>query len=390
MIKSKCLNNRIINSKVFFLLALIVAFACTNQHDSKKFKILDEANLMRYASGVRIAKVDQGYLLQLKLPWSQSVQEQELFLLWPDSLSVPSKFNQLTVIKTPVNKLITLSSTQWSPLLKLGMTDRILGISEAGYVLDSTMRRLLVQGKVAEVAKNGQIDFEKLVSTEAELVLYSPDPMGIPETLKRTGINLLPWPDYMENSPLGRAEWLRVLGYLTGEQAATDRWFDLVAAEYNQLKNLVDKQSLPKPTIIAEKAFNGQWYIPGGRSYLAKIFEDAGADYIWKDEPSNGSIPLDIETIIAKGSEATFWRISHASKSDYSYAQLLQENELYGSFTAFQNRKVILCNTLKNGYFERSQYEPNVVLADFIHILHPDLLTDHQVVYHELLMPDNE
>lgn len=372
---------------VSVFIAVVAFFMSCSQHPAQKqFVISTEENLIQFAEGVRIMPLESGFLLQINLPWKTSAEADNQFLLWPDSLEVPAKFQDLPLIKTPVKKLVTLSSTQWSPLLKLGLEDRIVGISEAGYVLDSLMQQLLRADKVVEVAKNGQYDFEQLINTKAELVLFSPYSTGTPESLTRTGMTLLPWPDYLENSPLGRAEWFRILGFLTQKNAITDLWFDEVVRNYQSLQQVVLDSKLTKPTIIAEKAFNGQWYIPGGNSYLAQIFEDAGADYLWKDEPSTASVPLDIETIIAKGFKADYWRISQASSSPYSYNQLLKENPLYSSFEAFKNHKVILCNTFKTGYFEKSQYEPDVVLADFIHIFHPYLIENHKPVYHTLLI----
>ena len=368
-----------------FMLMMAVLISCNHQPKQKKVTISAHENLIQFAKGVSVIPLESGFLLQIKLPWETNAEAEKQFLLWPDSLEAPTNFQDLPLIKTPVKRLVTLSSTQWSPILKLGLEDRIVGISEAGYVLDSLMQQLLQAGKVVEVAKNGQFDFEKLLSTKADLVLFSPYATGTPESLTRTGMTLLPWPDYLETSPLGRAEWFRVLGFLTQNQEITDQWFDEVVQNYQKLSKLVADSELHTPTIIAEKAFNGQWYIPGGKSYLAQIFEDAGADYLWKDEPSTASVPLDIETIIAKGSTADFWRISQASNAAYGYEQLLKENALYSSFDAFKNHKVILCNTFKTGYFEKSQYEPDVVLADFIYIFHPHLLPNHKPVYHNLL-----
>lgn len=367
------------------IVVLIILFsACNNQQEQKQMAFSTENNLIHFAENVRVLPLGEGFLLQINLPWKTASPHD--FLLWPDSLDVPAEYKNIQLIKTPVKRLVTLSSTQWSPLLKLEHEDIIVGISEADYVLDSRMKQLLAAEKVVEVAKNGQYDFEKLLNTKAELVLFSPYSTGTPESLKRTEMTLLPWADYLENSPLGRAEWFRILGFLIQENEITDQWFEEVVENYQSLKQKVAKSTLKKPTIIAEKAFNGQWYIPGGNSYLAQIFNDAGADYLWKHEPSKASVPLDIETIIAKGAHADYWRISQASRGDYSYEQLLKENPLYSSFDAFKKHKVILCNTSKTGYFEKSQYEPDVVLADFVHIFHPHLLPNHQTVYHSLLI----
>ena len=203
-----------------------------------------------------------------------------------------------------------------------------------------------------------------------------------------TGAVLFPFADYLETTPLGRAEWIRVIGLLTGRQREADSCFDAIVSRYDALKDLcADVDS--KPTVFSDLAFNGQWYIAGGQSYMARLFADAGADYLWKDDPSTASFPLDAETILAKARHADFWRVANSSSLPMTYASLQKENPVYGLFDAYRNRKILVCDIQETGYFETSQLEPDVLLADFIHFFHPEILNaldpDYVPKYYHLM-----
>ena len=368
------------------LFAAFIAFTfltCCQPEKKPDSEHENSHNLLKYAQGARLFQQEQGYLLQIIDPWNSNAIISEYFLLYG------SDFNQSIdstrdVVQIPVNALITLSSTQWSPLVQLGVDTLVKGISEADYVRNERMRQLIDAGRVIEVSANGVFDAEKIVSLQPSLILYSPFTSGVPDVLLHTGFPLLPWPDYFESDPLGRAEWLRILGVLTGTREQADAWFFAIEKRYNALKYLAtDVQN--KPTVFSDKAFSGQWFVPGGQSYIAAIFRDAGADYVWKDNDSKASFPLDIESILNKAQQADFWRIAQAANDDYSYEQIAQENEIYRSFKAFQQHQILFCNTAKTAYFERSQFEPDVILSDFVHLFHPELLPDHQPVYYNLL-----
>ena len=116
--------------------------------------------------------------------------------------------------------------------------------------------------------------------------------------------------------------------------------------------------------------------MPGGNSYIAKIFSDAGGDYIWKDNESTGSLHIDAESVLLKAQDADFWRVINSSDIPFTYERLKNENELYPLFKAFKEKQLLVCNVRESGYFEKSQYEPDVLLADFIYHFHPELLTE--------------
>jgi iron complex transport system substrate-binding protein len=364
-------------------LSIFLSHACNSSHHESKISAEEEIKLPDYANGFSV--ICKGNLKQLRIhsPWNEG-SNLNVYYLWPDSLPIPDSLLVESIILTPVRNIVALSATQWGPLLKLGMASAIKGVSESRFIRNETIKNLLESGMLIDVASDGVYKMEQLVKLEPDLMLYSPDLMGISSSLQRSGIKLLAWPDYFETNPLGRAEWIKVLGLLVQKEIEANAIFDSIALSYNHLKSLT-KAVVEKPEIFADKAFAGQWYVPGGKSYIAEIFKDAGADYVFSDNNEYASFPLDIETILAKSKNADYWRIAQASDFEYSYEDLARENELYRAFEAFKNKRIIFCNTAKTAYFEQSPMEPHILLADFIAILHPELLPDHIPVYHTLL-----
>jgi iron complex transport system substrate-binding protein len=368
-----------------FILILICSlyFGCVPE--VKKPVSHTDANdhLQTYAKGFRIVELHSIRKLLIYSPW----KEDELlnnYVIWPDSLPLPDSLKSTPIIFTPVKRLIALSSTQWAAALQLNAIEGIKGVSEASYIQNEQIQDRLKSGETIEVAVNGSYKPELIVGIHADLMAYSPDPSGIPEVLSRSGYPLLAWPDYFENHPLGRAEWIKVMGLLLQRENEAAILFDSIAGSYNKLKNLTTDLN-HRPTIFADKEFSGQWYVPGGRSYMACLFRDAGADYLWADNTSTASFPLGIEAILNKAHKADFWRMAQAANDIYGYENLRQENEIYASFEAFQQKKIIFCNTAKTAYFEKSQFEPQIVLSDFIFLIHPDLLPGYSPVYYHFL-----
>jgi iron complex transport system substrate-binding protein len=374
-------------SLVLMLFAIVlIFFSCESIKDrEQKSENQQQVALVKYAEGFSLKKFDHLIELTIYNPWAKGSIFQHIYFL-SDTLPLPDSLQSSDVIRTPVRNLITLSATQWGPLMMMDEADIIKGVSEAGFISNKKMRQLFESGVVDEVAADGRFEVEKILKIQPDLILYSPDPTGVPTALEHTGLPLLSWTDYFETNPLGRTEWLKILGLLVEKEEVAFQMFDSIAADYLRLLELV-KTTKNRPTVIADKAFAGQWYIPGGKSYMARLFEDAGSQYVFAENDSEASVPLDIETILARAGQADFWRIAQAASSKYSYEQIKSENELYASFKAFQERKIIYCNILETSYFERSSLEPHHMLADFIAIFHPDLLPNHKPVFHKLLLP---
>lgn len=332
-------------------------------------------NVMRYAQNAIVIKTDKGSYVEVKDPWHEG-KALGKFLLVNDSvaLSMPDRIGDTTIIVTPVQSVVSFSSTQWSVFLQLGEIDRIKCVLEGRYAHNPTMRDLLASGKIADVGTEQAADMEKIIAAQPDIMLYSPYFDQSNDAMKRVGATMFPYADYIENTPLGRAEWIRIVGLLTAQQDKADAWFDEIERRYNALNSLcADVEE--RPTVFSDLAFNGQWYVAGGNSYIAKLFADAGADYVWKDNESAASFPLDAETILMKAQHADFWRVTNSAESPMTYASLAAQDSKYTLFDAYKNHKIIVCDIIPTGYFEQSQLEPDILLADFIHFFHPEMLT---------------
>ena len=321
------------------------------------------ANLMRYAHNVAVYAVDSGYRVEVLNPWDSTVLLGDCF-----------------VPKQGFSSVISFSSTQWSVFIELDEIDRVKGILEGRNIHSPKMKQLLANGVVKDVGTESAKNMELMIQLHPDIILYSPYFDGNQDPLRVTGAILFPFADYLESTPLGRAEWIRVVGLLAGCPERADAWFNDIERRYDELKDLcADVQQ--RPTVFSDLPFNGQWYVAGGKSYIAQLFADAGADYLWKDNPSTASFPLDSETILAKAKHADFWRVANSSSLPMTYETLKRENSIYTLFDAFKNRKVFVCDIQKTGYFETSQIEPDVLLADFIAIFHPEVMAEYKPGY---------
>jgi ABC-type Fe3+-hydroxamate transport system, periplasmic component len=350
----------------------ILSSCSDNAHKAKNGQAGKDENLMKYTSYINITNYKSGYYVNVTNPWNDKSLGD--FYLYPDSLELPDELADKSVIRTPVKSAVTYSSTQWSVFLELGEMDRVKGILETEYTDNPEVKRLLAEGKVQDVGNETNLKTEIVINMRPDVILYTPY-STVPKTEigQLTGAVMFPFADYLENHPLGRAEWLKVIGYLTCREKDTDLWFDGIVSRYESLKNIYGNIK-NRPTVFSDLPFEGQWYLPGGNSYIAQIFHDAGADYIWQDNTSTASLPVDAETVLSKAGSADFWRVMNSTGHNITYKSLAAENELYTYFKAFKDRHIIVCDIRKSGYFEKSEYEPDILLKDFVFAFHPEMM----------------
>ncbi|MBO5848414.1 MAG: ABC transporter substrate-binding protein [Bacteroidales bacterium] len=331
----------------------------------------DALNLVSYAENFEIYPLEIGYKLVIKYLSSQN----EYYLL-NDTVSIPNNLTDKTIIRTPVKSAVAFSSTQWSVFQKLGEIDKVKGILESNYTKNEDILELVARGKITDVGMSTNVNAEKLINLHPDLILYTPySGVDFSHLGRLSGATMLSFPDYLESHPLGRAEWMKVIGLLCGKEEVTNKWFDDVVRRYESLSDKCSKIE-DKPTVFSDLPFENQWYVPGGKSYIAKIFADAGGDYIWKDNESTGSLHIDAESVLLKAQQADFWRVINSYDTPFTYERLENENELYPLFKAFEEKQLLVCDVRETGYFEKSQYEPDILLADFIYHFHPELLTN--------------
>ncbi len=320
--------------------------------------------------------------VQVNDPWNENAAGQNFYFV--DQKLKDTAFADGETIVVPVDRMVCLSATHLAFLDALDAINRLVGVSSADYVVSDEFRHLVDSGQISEIGLGDHFKLETLMRLSPDVVMTSPRKGQEFELLRQAGITVLPNGDYLESHPLGRAEWIKFVGLLTGREVLAMHIFDSIKTSYDRLTQLTDSVKY-RPTVLSGKQYGGFWDLPGGRSYVARLLKDAGADYLWAENPDAGSITLDFETVYNRGYNADFWRFLAYSEEPLSYDMLRAEDERYPDFKAFIGKKVLVCNTREKPYFQIGLLEPQVILADYIRIFHPELLRDYQPKYYHLL-----
>ena len=338
-----------------------------------------------YAEGFQLTDADGYILMDIHDPQNEE-STHFLYALVPRGTKPEGIPTDYMVIETPVRSAICMTSLQLSNFIKLGAEDKVVGITSTRHLFNRTINDQLKEGKTAKIGIEGNFDNEVIMSINPDLILISPFKRGGYETMKDIGIPLIPHLGYKEMTPLGQAEWIKFVGLLLGmEQEANDK-FSAIEHRYNELKELTAEGKVTRrPIVFSGEIHGGNWYAVGGKSFLAQLFKDAGADYFLKDDDRSGGVTLDFETVYNQADEADYWRIVNSYPGTYDYKALKDQDPRYADFRAFKEKGVIYCNMREKPFYESMPTEPEVVLGDLLHIFHPNLLPDHTPVYYDLL-----
>lgn len=341
-----------------------------------------------YAKGYRVKCLPQGVrLLEIQDPQSPESPVYR-YALVPRGMDgskakegVPADYVRLEV---PIGQAICMTSLQLSNFIRLGACDHVAGITSTRHLFNKEMNERLKSGKTVKIGIEGNFDNELIMSINPDIIFISPFKRGGYDALRETDIPLVPHLGYKELTPLGQAEWIKLVGMFLGMEEKAAQEFGAMEARYKELRQLA-KGVKNRPVVFSGEIRGGNWYAVGGRSFLAELFRDAGADYFLKDDPRSGGVTLDFETVYSMAADADYWRIVNSYPDDFSYAALKSLDPRYADFKAFKEKQVVYCNMRQKPFYESMPMEPEVVLADLIHAFHPSLLPDYQPVYYARL-----
>ena len=350
-------------------LSLLCACQKHGEGNQNSNSLLSHTRLLslRDSGGVSIAVVAD--------PWAKE-KTLATYVLVPDTVPATVQLPEGTVVHTPLRRAVLTSSIHAALLLHLGVADAIAGMTDTAYVVSSDIRRLLRSGKVTDVGSSVNPDAERIKQTRADALFLSPMENAGQNNLARLGIPLIQCADYMEASPLARAEWMRFYGRLFGCADSADSLFREVERAYETLCQKVRTHNAPRPTVFCDLPLSGTWYEPGGQSTMGQYLADAGADYLWSDRAESGSLPLDFEAVYARAARADFWLVKYGSAATLTYDSMLRDDSRFRRFRAWQKRRIWSCNSLKVPFYEETPFFPHLLLGELIRIFHPGLLPD--------------
>ena len=370
------------NCKQWILLVFALLFhSCGVQQkeDQSVSKNLQDVELA-YAREFTLQKQGDHDLLTIYMDEHHSEQTARRFTLVKDSADAAAIENSIQV---PCKKIVCVSSTQLAYFFALDDIDDIVAINNSRYLFHEEMNARVAEGKVKQIGKEGNFNLEVLAALNPDVIFVSPFKTGGFDVLRNMGIPLVPMAAYNEMTPLGRAEWLKMMALFVGQEAKADTIFNKIAKRYNELKDQVASID-SRPTVFSGKMRSGSWYVPGGDSFYARLFSDAGADYVINDN-EQGAYHVDFETIYRKAHNADFWRLVHPEKTGITLHEFLQQDARYADFKAAKEENILLCNIREKPYYEQSAVKPDVLLADYIHFFHPEILPGYEPYFYERL-----
>ncbi len=286
----------------------------------------------------------------------------------PDD-SIPA-VDGAVVIRVPVRSALVYSSVHTGGFEELDALSAVTGVADGSYFTSASMRKGIDNGSIVDVGNSMSPSLEKIVDLAPEVAIISPYENSGNGVLDKTGIAILPMADYMETTPLGRAEWILLIGALNGKLDAARDIYTQVEKQYAEITEFATKQP-DQPLTLSEVPFNGVWYQPGGASYMANMIRDAGGRPLLDDDASTGSVQMDIANVYDRAVGANVWLIKTAG--DITPAGIASSSKLLPGIRAFANGNVWNANTLRNPYYDDIAFHPEKILRDMAVIIHPAL-----------------
>jgi iron complex transport system substrate-binding protein len=376
----------------FLLVALMVLVGCRGTRQpagmaGQNATAKDTSGLsVRYAKGFRFERNPAGIMLILSDPFKPGKEIARYNFVGPKS-GIRTE-DGCTNIVVPVKSIAASSTTHAGFLSALGAGEMLMGCNNPERLYDTLLFNRFLRGDLVRMGHDLEYNLEYLIASKPGLVLqtgidgqFNPDPrlagMGIPVMF------VLEW---MEPTPLGRAEWIKVFGWITGRVELADSLFNSIEKNYLALVQL-GRQAHEKVRVLTGNVFKGTWYMPGGKNYMTRFFEDAGMDYIYKDNDQSASLALSFESVVYKLSDAPVWINVNVD----SLSQLKAAEARYSVFKAVKDHRVFCVSNRVNShggndFWESAVVRPDRILEDLLTIAHPELVLNPKWNYYKPLI----
>jgi iron complex transport system substrate-binding protein len=369
--------------KLIFISSFFILFGCKKNEMSEVAKTDAAKNSIEYASGLSIVKYDDYSVVTVSNPWPNANKDFK-YVLKEKEAKVPDSLQAYTAIQVPLESVVVTSTTNIPLLEMLEVENKLVGFPHTDYISSEKTRALIDKGSVKNVGQNEKLNIEQLIELSPDLIVTfgvdNNNPML--DNLKKSGLNILIQGDWMEQSPLGKAEWIKLYGALFGKEEKAKELFDKIVQSYEQAKKLAAEKAV-NSTVLYGSMYEDVWYVAKGNSWVAEFMKDAHANYLWADLKGTGSEGLSFEKVLDKAKTANVWIASGSFKS---LDELQKANPHYGEFDAFKNKNVYsfegkLGATGGTVYYELAPSRPDLVLKDYIKIFHPDLLPSYEFTF---------
>jgi iron complex transport system substrate-binding protein len=380
------------NRYALLLLFCLLFMGCNLKHPADRFFHgfnNPHTEPVLYARGFALQTDGYNVLVTIRNPW-QNARNVEYFYFLSDTADKSRILDENhSIIKTPVRKVVCLSTTHIGFISFLHETNSVIGISGRNLVANEELQAMILTNDLPDVGYDENLNFELILNLKPDVVLAYGVSGTVTNTVRKLnelGIPAILIAEYLEEEPLAKMEWIKVFGALFNLESIATLKFDSVAIKYKQLSALTANLT-SKPSVLLGLPWRGTWYVSGGESYVAKLISDAGGKYIFSDYTFKDSRPVALEKIFERALGADFWLNSGDAGS---LADIFRVDERFINLTSVKQNRVYNNNNKimppgGNAFFESGVVEPEIILSDLIYILHPQLLPSHQLKYYKKL-----
>ncbi|HRZ98632.1 MAG TPA: ABC transporter substrate-binding protein, partial [Paludibacter sp.] len=333
-----------------------------------------------YAQGFRVKYHTNYKEVIVYSPWVKATIYARYYLVKDANTKTPTDGTKILI---PLKTIATTSVTHFEFLNLLKQLNTVNAVCSPGIIYNQTINDRLQKGEITDLGDAFNINVEKTLQLKPAAVMMSGYNQNDPYALRvsQAGIPVLFNNEWMETSPLARAEWIKFVAAFYDKESLADSLFTDIALRYNDIKAKA-QQIKQKPRVMTGSNFRGTWYVPSGQNFMGKLFADAGADYFYANDTTAGSIPLNVETVLKNFSNADVWLNCNFNSID----ALIQSDSKHSFFRPVALKQVYNFNkrllpSSANDFWESAVARPDLLLSDVIAILHPELLPDYELVY---------
>ncbi|MCA6422318.1 MAG: ABC transporter substrate-binding protein [Flavobacterium sp.] len=358
---------------------------CKNEPKSAKLK--SQKNTVQYAKGFSIENYKGYSVVTVKNPWPNANKNYRYILKEKNGI-IPDSLKKNTLISIPIKNIVVTSTTHIPSLEMLSVENTLIGFPNLNYISSEKVRARIEAKKITELGNNKTLNTEVLLDMQPDVIIgYGIDNSNPTlDNLQKNGLKVMFNGDWNEETPLGKAEWIKFFGALYGKEKEANEIFSKIEKDYlNTIK--LAKKAKTQPTILAGDMFEDRWYLPKGSSWGSLLLKQANGNYLWQETSGTGSLSFSFETVFEKAAMADVWITSGQFSS---LSEMTNSNPHYAKFKAFKNKNVYSFSGKKGKtggvlYYELAPNRPDLVLKDLVKILHPELLSSYKPVFFEKL-----
>jgi len=342
---------------------------------------------LSYAEGFKVKYSDNIKLVEITHPYQGATSGYQ-YLLVPKNEPVPEHAADVKVVRIPLSSIVCTSTTHIPLLDYLDESDKLVGFPSTDYISSVKTRSLIDAGRVQELGVDKGLNLERLAMLKPDLVMgytMSAD-YGQFKKIEELGIPVVMNAEYLEKHPLGRAEWIKFMALFFNKEKEADSVFQVIERKYMDTKALVEKETT-RPTVVCGIVYGDTWFMPGGENNGSKILKDAGCQYLWGHDTSNGYLELSFESVYEKAHQADLWI---GTGSYTTLKEIGAADHRYTKFAPFNNKHMYSSDARKGAkggseYLELGYLRADIILNDLVKIAHPELLPEYELYFHKRL-----